>query len=179
MRGHERRWLGRAAEDDGRLGAARGLPGPRYANTAIGGIGLAPVGRSRLAGYPSQTTRAYDADHEISGVGGGCGTNRGASRKGVLRLVRNIPRVGQGRGTYGAAAVQGWIRADQGWTRLVDRRANMDQQRGAGGLLPPAVRWTTLGVAVALLAGAFYLMAVRGEALLLDLSTLTQRLLCL
>ena len=38
--------------------------------------------------------------------------------------------------------------------------------------MPAAVRWTVLAAAGLLLAGALYLVSVRGEALLLDLSAL-------
>jgi hypothetical protein len=43
--------------------------------------------------------------------------------------------------------------------------------------MPAGVRWALLGVLGALLAGALYLIAVRGEALLVDLSTLS-RIFC-
>jgi hypothetical protein len=43
--------------------------------------------------------------------------------------------------------------------------------------MPPGVRWPLLAVVGALLAGALYLIAVRGEALLVDLSTLS-RIFC-
>ena len=38
--------------------------------------------------------------------------------------------------------------------------------------MPASVRWTVLAAAGLLLAGALYLVSVRGEALLLDLSAL-------
>jgi hypothetical protein len=41
-------------------------------------------------------------------------------------------------------------------------------QRG----MPAAVRWAVLGTVALVFAGALYLIAVRGEALLLDLSAL-------
>ncbi len=37
---------------------------------------------------------------------------------------------------------------------------------------PSVVRWAVLGAVAAVLGGALYLIAVRGEALLLDLSAL-------
>jgi hypothetical protein len=43
--------------------------------------------------------------------------------------------------------------------------------------MPAGVRWALLGVLGALLAGALYLIAVRGEALLVDLSALS-RIFC-
>ena len=44
--------------------------------------------------------------------------------------------------------------------------------------MPAAVRWLVLATAGAVLAGALYLISVRGEALLLDLSALSQRMFC-
>jgi hypothetical protein len=44
--------------------------------------------------------------------------------------------------------------------------------------MPPAARWTVLGAMGLVFAGALYLIAVRGEALLLDLSALGQRVFC-
>jgi hypothetical protein len=38
--------------------------------------------------------------------------------------------------------------------------------------MPGAVRWTVVGVLGLVLAGALYLVSVRGEALLLDLAAL-------
>jgi hypothetical protein len=43
--------------------------------------------------------------------------------------------------------------------------------------MPAGVRWALLAAVGALLAGALYLIAVRGEALLLDLSSLS-RIFC-
>ena len=43
---------------------------------------------------------------------------------------------------------------------------------------PGAVRWIVLAAVGLVLAGALYLIAVRGEALLLDLSALGQRIFC-
>ena len=45
-------------------------------------------------------------------------------------------------------------------------------------LLPTGVRRGLLAALGLLLAGALYLVAVRGEALLLDLSALSQRMFC-
>ena len=45
-------------------------------------------------------------------------------------------------------------------------------------LLPVRVRRALLAVVGLLLASAVYLVAVRGEALLLDLSALSQRIFC-
>ena len=44
--------------------------------------------------------------------------------------------------------------------------------------MPDGVRWTVYAVVAALFAGALYLLSVRGEALLLDLSALGQRIFC-
>jgi hypothetical protein len=44
--------------------------------------------------------------------------------------------------------------------------------------MPGAVRWAVLGAVGLVLAGALYLVSVRGEALLLDLSALGQRIFC-
>lgn len=44
--------------------------------------------------------------------------------------------------------------------------------------MPGGVRWAVLGVLGLMFAGALYLIAVRGEALLLDLSALG-RIFCL
>jgi hypothetical protein len=43
--------------------------------------------------------------------------------------------------------------------------------------MPPGVRRTLLAAVAVVLAGALYLIAVRGEALLTDLSGLTERVL--
>jgi hypothetical protein len=45
-------------------------------------------------------------------------------------------------------------------------------------LMPSGVRRALLAGVGLLLAGALYLVAVRGEALLLDLSALSQRVFC-
>ncbi len=44
--------------------------------------------------------------------------------------------------------------------------------------MPAGVRWALVGVVGALLASTFYLIAVRGEALLVDLQGLSQRIFC-
>ena len=43
---------------------------------------------------------------------------------------------------------------------------------------PAAVRWAVLGAVGLVFAGALYLIAVRGDALLLDLSALGQKIFC-
>ena len=53
----------------------------------------------------------------------------------------------------------------------------MEQRTDIGGKpdrhsMPAAIRWTVLGVLSLVVAGALYLMSVRGEAMLLDLSAL-------
>jgi hypothetical protein len=49
-----------------------------------------------------------------------------------------------------------------------------DQRRQG---MPAVVRWTLIAAIGLLLAGALYLIAVRGEALLADLSSLSQRII--
>jgi len=44
--------------------------------------------------------------------------------------------------------------------------------------MPAGVRWALLGVVGTLFAGALYLIAVRGQALLVDLQGLSQRIFC-
>lgn len=44
--------------------------------------------------------------------------------------------------------------------------------------MPTAVRLGVFGVISLLFAGALYLIAVRGQALLVDLSALSQRIFC-
>lgn len=45
--------------------------------------------------------------------------------------------------------------------------------------MPQGLRYAVLGVVAGLSLGALYLISVRGQALLLDLSGLAQRLFCL
>ena len=45
--------------------------------------------------------------------------------------------------------------------------------------MPLGVRYAVLGAVAALMIGAVYLIAVRGQALLVDLSGMAQRLFCL
>jgi hypothetical protein len=51
-------------------------------------------------------------------------------------------------------------------------------ESGAGATAPLKARLAILAGLAIILAGALYLMAVRGEALLLDLSTLAGRVWC-
>jgi len=44
--------------------------------------------------------------------------------------------------------------------------------------MPGPLRWAVLGAVGVLITGALYLIAVRGEALLFDLSALSQRIFC-
>jgi hypothetical protein len=44
--------------------------------------------------------------------------------------------------------------------------------------MPTAVRWAVFAAVGLVFAGALYLVSVRGEALLLDLSALGQRIFC-
>ena len=50
---------------------------------------------------------------------------------------------------------------------------------GASARMPAAAKWTLLVAVAALLGGAVTLLALRGEALLLDLSALGSRIFCL
>ena len=57
-------------------------------------------------------------------------------------------------------------------------QGQMQDARTTGDRMPAAVR-TALFLAVgSVFAGALYLIAVRGEALLVDLSALSQRIFC-
>ena len=64
--------------------------------------------------------------------------------------------------------------------RNAHEHAERDRQRDAGGRsMPAGVRLAVLaGVGLLLCLGALYLIAVRGEALLLDLSAFSQRVFC-
>lgn len=53
----------------------------------------------------------------------------------------------------------------------METRAEIDG-RNAAAAMPARLRWGVVGVLGLLFAGALYLIAVRGEALLLDLSAL-------
>jgi hypothetical protein len=44
--------------------------------------------------------------------------------------------------------------------------------------MPARMRWALLAVVGLVLAGALYLISVRGQALLVDLSGLSQRIFC-
>jgi len=52
------------------------------------------------------------------------------------------------------------------------------EHRAARDAMPGAVRWAVAAAIGFVLAGALYLVTVRGEALLLDLSALGQRIFC-
>jgi hypothetical protein len=54
----------------------------------------------------------------------------------------------------------------------------MPAKRVAGEGMPRGVRRLLVVLLAVLLAGAAYLLAVRGEALILDLAALSQRLFC-
>jgi hypothetical protein len=53
-----------------------------------------------------------------------------------------------------------------------------DRSEPTDGSMPLAVRAVVLALVGALLAGALYLISIRGDALLLDLSSLSQRVFC-
>ena len=52
------------------------------------------------------------------------------------------------------------------------------EDRNGSGRMPTGLRALLVGVLAAVLAGAAYLIAVRGEALLLDLAAFSQRIFC-
>jgi hypothetical protein len=54
----------------------------------------------------------------------------------------------------------------------------MPAKRAAGEGMPRGVRRPLVALLAVLLAGAAYLLAVRGEALILDLAALSQRIFC-
>jgi hypothetical protein len=56
--------------------------------------------------------------------------------------------------------------------RIMATRSEIGERATGRQLLPPAVRRALFAVLGVLLAGALYLVAVRGEALLLDLAAL-------
>jgi hypothetical protein len=57
-------------------------------------------------------------------------------------------------------------------------RTELDRREVGRQLLPGPVRRVLLAALGLLLAGAIYLVAVRGEALLLDLTAFSQRVFC-
>lgn len=60
----------------------------------------------------------------------------------------------------------------------MDVRLEHEQSKRNGAAMPPAVRGAVLGGVGLILAGALYLISVRGDALLLDLSAFSQRIFC-
>jgi hypothetical protein len=59
--------------------------------------------------------------------------------------------------------------------------ATQSQMRGVDAArerMPARMRWALLAVVGLVLAGALYLISVRGQALLVDLSGLSQRIFC-
>jgi hypothetical protein len=56
-------------------------------------------------------------------------------------------------------------------------QAQVREMQAVRDRMPAGVRWALLGAVGALLAGALYLIAVRGEALLVDLQSLS-RIFC-
>jgi hypothetical protein len=55
----------------------------------------------------------------------------------------------------------------------------VDETEDARHRMPRGVRYTVFAVVAGLSLGALYLISVRGQALLLDLSGLAQRVFCL
>ena len=58
------------------------------------------------------------------------------------------------------------------------RQSHMHQADTARDRMPAGVRHALFGAVGLLFVGALYLIAVRGEALLVDLSALSQRIFC-
>jgi hypothetical protein len=60
----------------------------------------------------------------------------------------------------------------------MDQGSEIGHARGDGQRMPGRVRHAVLAGVGIVLAGALYLVAVRGEALLVDLSAFSQRIFC-
>ena len=60
----------------------------------------------------------------------------------------------------------------------MDTRSELGEREAARQLMPVGVRRVLLAVLGLVLASALYLVAVRGQALLLDLSALSKGLFC-
>jgi hypothetical protein len=61
----------------------------------------------------------------------------------------------------------------------METHSNTELERDAARqAMPGSVRWAVFTAVALLFAGALYLVSVRGEALLLDLSALGQRIFC-
>jgi len=65
-------------------------------------------------------------------------------------------------------------------SQIVDRLGAEEpsKQRAAQARMPAALRLIGIAALLGVLGGASYLLAVRGEALLLDLSAASQRIFC-
>lgn len=70
-------------------------------------------------------------------------------------------------------------RLERQMAEVTGERLATDTGAAAGTPMPPAAKWAILGAVGALLAGAVVLLALRGNALLLDLSALGARIFCL
>lgn len=71
------------------------------------------------------------------------------------------------------------LAARPAWAYIVGMETHSQPEHSAGPqAMPAAVRWTVLATLGLLVAGGLYLVSVRGEALLLDLSALSQRIFC-
>jgi hypothetical protein len=57
-------------------------------------------------------------------------------------------------------------------------QSQMREVDAAPECMPARMRWALLAVLGLVLAGALYLISVRGQALLVDLSGLSQRIFC-
>ena len=62
--------------------------------------------------------------------------------------------------------------------RTMASQSQTREDNAARDRMPAGVRHAVLGVVGAVFASALYLIAVRGEALLVDLSALSQRIFC-
>jgi hypothetical protein len=58
----------------------------------------------------------------------------------------------------------------------MEMRAGIDERKAAP--MPGGLRWGLMAALAVAFAGALFLIATRGEALLLDLSALGQRVFC-
>ena len=61
---------------------------------------------------------------------------------------------------------------------MMASQSQMRETDAARDRMPAAVRFAVFGVVGLVFAGALYLIAVRGQALLVDLSALSERIFC-
>jgi uncharacterized membrane protein len=60
----------------------------------------------------------------------------------------------------------------------METRTDIDERGAARAAMPTRVRVAVFAAVAALMLGALYLVSVRGQALLLDLTALSQRVFC-